>query len=87
LELPEPPSIGSGLKLLANPAGALEESVTEPVNPLSETIEIFELEEVPTGMRRLDLEAVSVKSGGGRTVRTRLTECAPRVAFPVNMTV
>jgi hypothetical protein len=72
--------------LLANPVGAVEESVTGPVNPLSGATEIFELAEVPAGMTRLEAADVSVKSGGGRTVRTRIAECAPAVAFPVNIT-
>ena len=76
-----------GLKLVANPEGADAASATAPVNPLNGEIEILRLAEVPAGRLSPKVLGAMEKSGGGRTVRITLAECASPAPSPVNVTV
>lgn len=86
-DVPEPPRTGLGLKVLVNPEGAFEESATAPLNPLVGEMAMLRLAEVPAANVSPSVLGVKVKSGGGRTVRSRLVKCDPVVAFPINVTM
>ena len=87
VEVPVPPSTGSGMKLLVNPDGTVADSVTGEVKPRSGETVIVDVPEAPDAMMRPDVLVASAKSAGCVTVRVIVVEWKVDVEFPITIIV